>query len=534
MSGPLPLLLLALSTYVSEDAAVLAGAFLGASGMLAWSALGFACFLGIWSGDLLLYAAGRHGGRPLLRHPVLRRWLPPAAWEKGEAWVARRGAWALGLSRLVPGTRLPVYLASGLLRYPFRKFAGITALMAAAWVGVLFGLVRVFGFSVAEGLKRVSHQTLAAAAICVVLAGMVVLLRRMAFRWSEAGLPPGLARFRRWEFWPSWLFYLPVGLNYARLACKYRGLNLPSAANPGMATGGLVGESKFATLRGLMDTSPAFTAASALIHEGSLEARLCAFRQSGLALPAVLKPDVGQRGSGFKVIRTLGEAARYLAGFSGPVVLQEYVPGPHEVGLFYYRFPGEESGRIFAVTEKIFPVVFGDGVRTLEQLIRGDVRASLMADVYLQRWEGRKLEVLPFGQSFRLVEAGNHAQGCIFRDGRRLWSEQLEARVDEIARRLDGFYIGRFDVRYESEAGLRRGQGFKILELNGASSEATSIYDARNSLAEAYRVLFRQWELVFAIGAANRARGFHGDSLALLWKEWRRYEAARAAHPIAD
>ncbi len=65
---------------------------------------------------------------------------------------------------------------------------------------------------------------------------------------------------------------------------------------------------------------------------------------------------------------------------------------------------------------------------------------------------------------------------------------------------------------------LRR-EGFAILELNGAASEATSAYDFGKSLREAYRVLFQQWDLVFAIGDENR-----GDSLAKILSEWREME----------
>ena len=55
-----------------------------------------------------------------------------------------------------------------------------------------------------------------------------------------------------------------------------------------------------------------------------------------------------------------------------------------------------------------------------------------------------------------------------------------------------GFFVGRYDVRFSSVEGLRAGEGLKILELNGAASEATSAYDAKKSLGEAYRILFRQ------------------------------------------
>ena len=85
-----------------------------------------------------------------------------------------------------------------------------------------------------------------------------------------------------------------------------------------------------------------------------------------------------------------------------------------------------------------------------------------------------------------------------------------------------------------SEADLRAGRKFQIIELNGAASEDTSIYDARNSLRSAYGALFRQWELVFAIGAANRRRGAAPASLALLWHKWRETTALAASYPLAD
>ena len=103
-------------------------------------------------------------------------------------------------------------------------------------------------------------------------------------------------------------------------------------------------------------------------------------------------------------------------------------------------------------------------------------RASLVAGTYLQRFTSEKAMVLDAGESFRLVEAGNHCQGAIFLDGGRLLSATLQKRIDEISQSIPGFFIGRFDLRYSSEEALREGRDFQIIELNGASSEATSIY----------------------------------------------------------
>ena len=146
----------------------------------------------------------------------------------------------------------------------------------------------------------------------------------------------------------------------------------------------------------------------------------------------------------------------------------------------------------------------------------------------------RRSEILSAGKLLKLVETGNHAQGCIFRDGGHLRTDALERVVDNISRKLPGFYIGRYDVRYENEEEFKAGRNFQIVELNGASSEATSIYDARNSLISAYRTLFRQWKLVFAIGAANRARGCSPAALRTLWREWRQYSVAAVSYPCAS
>jgi hypothetical protein len=106
-----------------------------------------------------------------------------------------------------------------------------------------------------------------------------------------------------------------------------------------------------------------------------------------------------------------------------------------------------------------------------------------------------------------LAFAGNHVQGTLFRDGRHLLTPALERRIDEIARQIPGFFIGRFDVRYSSVDRFKAGEDLAIVELNGATAESTNIYDPDGSLLDAYRTLFRQWSLVFAIGAVNRRRG---------------------------
>ena len=60
---------------------------------------------------------------------------------------------------------------------------------------------------------------------------------------------------------------------------------------------------------------------------------------------------------------------------------------------------------------------------------------------------------------------------------------------------------------FSSIADLKNGRHFKVVELNGVTSEATNIYDPANSLWRAYGILMRQWKLAFQIGEVNRRNG---------------------------
>jgi hypothetical protein len=433
---------------------------------------------------------------------------------------------------------LPTYLAAGFLRVCLTRFLVITGLAALVWTALILWLAETFGEKLLVWLQAYKHAGLILVAAGLGILALLHFLRQQAMKFETRRLTSWFGRWRRWEFWPAWLFYPPVILHAAWLAIKYRGLSVVTVANPGIFTGGMVGESKMATLKDLSRRSPEFTARAELIEGADPASRLRSLQalraQLGIHLPFILKPDLGQRGDGVKLIREETQAAQYLSLTAAPMVVQAYAPGPLEAGIFYYRFPGETRGKIFAITEKVFPVITGDGKSTVAELVWRDPRARLIAGKYLNRLGAQQETVLAEGQTLKLVEAGNHAQGCIFRDGMRLWTPELENRIDEISQKVEGFFIGRYDLRYASEADLQAGKNFKIIELNGASSEATSIYDARNSLWTAYRTLFRQWELVFAIGAANRKRGCVTTPVGVVWKTWRAYHKLATTYPLAD
>ena len=75
--------------------------------------------------------------------------------------------------------------------------------------------------------------------------------------------------------------------------------------------------------------------------------------------------------------------------------------------------------------------------------------------------------------------------------------------IDEICRQIPDFYFGRLDIRYESRELLEQGKSFSIMEVNGAGSEPTHIYDPRHSFFLPGRKLYRHWMILYKISRSQ-------------------------------
>ena len=170
-------LLIALSTFISEDLTCIATGALIAAGKIGFLPGALACVAGIYFGDLLLYLAGRFIGRPILRWRPLRRLLTNEKLDAASLWLEKRGAGVVILSRFTPGLRLPTYVAAGLLKTRFWTFLFYFLLAALLWTPALVGAAALLGTS----LPRLSF------------AGPAILLVAVPLR----KLQPGWQTWRR-------------------------------------------------------------------------------------------------------------------------------------------------------------------------------------------------------------------------------------------------------------------------------------------------------------------------------------------------
>lgn len=505
------ILAFALAALGSEDATMISASILAGTGQISRSVAFFGAFFGIWIGDFLLYIISYNCRSWAQRNKFFSKWMSGPTFQKYESWFAEKGWLVLIITRFLPGTRVGAFVTAGYLRMSFWPFVTITFSCAFVWATIIFLIFEQIGEAILPHLNKFYNGLFAL--ILIIAAGYFLfkigfsLTQKLGRRiWNIR-----LQKVVRWEFWPGWIFYTPVFIHYFWLVIKYRSLTLPTISNPCMENGGFVGESKAEILRVIHESGcPQSLPFDAIHPSDDVESRLKTLTdwmaQDSISWPIILKPDVGQRGQGVKLIESESEAVDYLKTTPSTVICQKVASGENEAGLFYIRLPNKESGFLFGITEKVFPYLEGDGQSNIEELIWSHPRAKFQNKVFLKRFAD-KLEMIPLaGEKIPLVFAGNHAQGTLFLDGAQWKSEKLQNEVDYVSRQIPGFYFGRYDVRFDKPENLTKGQ-FEIIELNGASSEATNIYDPSTSIWKAYAVLFKQWDYVFKVGSINRSKG---------------------------
>lgn len=245
-----------------------------------------------------------------------------------------------------------------------------------------------------------------------------------------------------------------------------------------------------------------------LIKEGTSLAEIeKIIEEAEIKYPLIAKPDVGLRGSGVKKIDTIEDLKAYSHKANFDYVIQDLIPFENELGIFYVRYPDEKTGRITGIVSKEFLIVTGNGFSTIEELIKENPRYELQLKVLKQEYGSKLLDILPKGEKLNLVPYGNHARGAKFIDGSHWITPKLTETIDEMCLQIPGFYFGRLDVMYNTFEELEDGKNFSIVELNGAASEPTHIYDPKHSLVFAWKELARHITFMYEISVLNHKKG---------------------------
>jgi hypothetical protein len=289
-------------------------------------------------------------------------------------------------------------------------------------------------------------------------------------------------------------------------AAKAKSFFFFNAANPQIKNAGFLMESK----KDIYDIIPEDLIPKTLFFKlgTSTTEILNTVAVSGIAFPCIAKPDMGGKGRGVEKIYALKDIAGYAAKIKMDFLIQEFIPYPEEVGIFYCRFPDQADGFISGIVAKEFLIVKGDGSSTLKQLIEKDPRYHFQLLV-LKKIYGEGLnEVLEKDEAKNLVPYGNHARGAKFTDVSHWADEAFTKTFDSIFKQIPEFYFGRLDIMYSTFEDLKAGKNFSIVELNGAGSEPTHIYDPKHSLFFAWKEISRHFKILCEISIQNHKKGF--------------------------
>jgi len=332
-------------------------------------------------------------------------------------------------------------------------------------------------------------------------------------------IPLFVAKYLFYEYWPWWLFYLPILPYWVYLSLKNKTFAYFSVANPGIDLGGFFGESKSEIL--------------ALIDKEYLPNSFTVFANTELSTitnnlflnnigyPLIAKPDVGERGNDVCKISNEIELIEYHNNANFKYIIQEFVTYDIELGVLYSRLPNENSGCVSSVTLKEFLTVCGDGKLSILNLMEKSTRARFQIE-RLKKEMGNEINRIPLIYEKVLLEPiGNHCRGTRFINYNHIISDNLNIVFDKISLPINGFYYGRFDLKVKSIDDMMQGKHIKIMELNGASSEPGHIYDAiTNNIFSAYMDLTSHWKRLSDISAVNIKAGLKPVSFLLIIKTY--------------
>ena len=315
---------------------------------------------------------------------------------------------------------------------------------------------------------------------------------------------PFFIRLLHWEYWSANIVYAPVFPVFLWYCLKARSFFFFSTSNPTIKNAGLLMEGKY-DIDAIVP--PAYRPASLYFEPGSSFTQVkYLLEKNNFEYPLILKPNIGGKGVGVHKLADDEALKQLLPLFPVAFIVQPFVDLLNEIGLFYVKIPGNEKGQITGIVRKEFLKVKGDGINNVEALLQQNSRYILQIPALKKMPGGLLEEVLPAGEEKIVVPFGNHARGSLFIDDSHLVNQQLEDTFNEVCGRINGFYYGRLDIRYNSWEELCEGKNFSIIELNGAGSEPTHIYDPNHSLFFAWKEIIRHWKLLWLVSQKNKER----------------------------
>jgi len=180
----LALVLAGLGLPIPEDVVLITSGVLAHQGVthLGWTIP--VLYVGVLTGDLIVYSFGRRFGDAVLRHPRVLRLLTPARQQRIEQYFARYGNRTVFLVRHLMVLRAPTYLIAGAMKVPGWQFLLWDSVAALISVPLMVGLGYFFADHIEvlhRDLRRIEHWI---GALVILTIATYLLLRYRETWWA--------------------------------------------------------------------------------------------------------------------------------------------------------------------------------------------------------------------------------------------------------------------------------------------------------------------------------------------------------------
>jgi len=140
---------------IPEEAAIVVAGVLSSQQQLYWPIAFAVCLAGAVVGDTFMYAIGYRWGHSIFtKHPRFAKLFATENEKQFQGAVETHALKVMLIARFLVGIRAPVYVMTGVVRLPFRRFLLYDVISATLVVGVVFGLSYVFGEHVKDWVRH--------------------------------------------------------------------------------------------------------------------------------------------------------------------------------------------------------------------------------------------------------------------------------------------------------------------------------------------------------------------------------------------
>jgi membrane protein DedA with SNARE-associated domain len=163
---------------IPEEAAIVVAGVLSSQAKLDWHIAFAVCLAGAVVGDSFMYAIGYRWGHGIFTsHPRFAKLFAAENEQQFQKAVEAHALKVMVLARFLVGVRAPVYVMTGVVRLPYRRFLLYDVISASLVVGAVFGLSYLFGEQVAGWVKHAEARATIVVLLIVIAIGAIAYYR---------------------------------------------------------------------------------------------------------------------------------------------------------------------------------------------------------------------------------------------------------------------------------------------------------------------------------------------------------------------